>query len=335
MAPYVIQWQRFVFTHNNYNTADIDYLKNVVAPMCVWIICGEEVGEQGTPHLQGFCYLKKKMSENKIKKSLMRFPDKRMAWCNQAKGNNKEQFDYCSKQGKFWQMGERPADAGEAGGEAEANRWADIRRLAHEKNNFEDFFDEISQVYPDVALNMIDKLPKFYEAINKKKVPKQVNVNCEWLQGPPGTGKSYTAREENPEAYVKCATGKWFDGYNGEKCIIIEDLDANSLKDILPIIKQLCDKYQLIVEVKGGSKTIRPEKVVVTSNYSIAHLFPEPTMCAAMTRRFTVRKFLTPYVPDEPESDTDVEVIASPEAENGVLPDRTNQAVCPFAAGFA
>ena len=338
MAPYVIQWTRFCFTHCNYKTEDIDYLKHVVGPLCTWMIVGKETcPTTGTPHLQGFVYLKKKMSENKIKKSIMRFPSGKMAVCIPAKGNNQSQKAYCSKEGDFFEIGEQPRDAGEAGAEASTSRWDRIRVLAQTNNNYNTFFDAVNDEFPDVALNMVDKLPKYYEQNNKSKIPKKLDVVAEWMMGPPGTGKSYAAREENPDAYVKCATGKFFDGYDGEDCIILEDLDQYSLKDIMPIFKQLTDQYQLRVEIKGTTKLIRPKKIVVTSNYSISHLFPEPTMCAAVTRRFTVRKFLTPYVPDEPESDPADEGVPSDEDE--ILPVNNPAPATvplnPFDAGFA
>lgn len=334
---YTVQLQRICFTHNNYTEDDVDYIKEVIGPLSQWLICGREIAPTtGTPHLQCFVYLKKKMSENKINKSLLKFPSGKYSKAIPAKGNNQHQYDYCSKDGNFFEIGTRPADAGEAGGAAECNRWQDIKRLAGDKRSFDEFFEEVNEVYPDVALNMVDKLEKYYNRINKSKVPKTTDTKCEWLQGPPGTGKSHAAREENPNAYVKGPTGKWFDGYNGEDTIIIDDLDMHSLKDIQPVFKQLCDKYALNVEMKGSSKLIRPSKIVVTSNYSISHLFPEPTLCAAINRRFTVRKFTTPYVPDATEPNTTVSSVASDEEEDvQIITENTNVPLNPFDAGFA
>lgn len=42
--------RRFCFTLNNYTKEEEDYLQ---AFPCTWLVMGKEVGESGTPHLQG------------------------------------------------------------------------------------------------------------------------------------------------------------------------------------------------------------------------------------------------------------------------------------------
>lgn len=45
----------------------------------------------------------------------------------------------------------------------------------------------------------------------------------EWHWGPTGTGKSHTVRTAYPDAYLKTNT-KWWDGYQKEDVVIIEEL---------------------------------------------------------------------------------------------------------------
>lgn len=53
------QSKYWCFTFNNYDEKDIGILENLLKPDCVWYLFQEEIGEMGTPHLQGTLYLKK------------------------------------------------------------------------------------------------------------------------------------------------------------------------------------------------------------------------------------------------------------------------------------
>lgn len=87
-----------------------------------------------------------------------------------------------------------------------------------------------------------------------------------WVQvfvGPPGTGKSLTARRTYPDAYWKQPDSIWFDGYEGEKAVVLDDFYGS-----LPwsTMLQLCDRYACKVQIKGTTANFVPHNLIITSN---------------------------------------------------------------------
>nr|WAE42934.1 MAG: replication associated protein [Cressdnaviricota sp.] len=87
--------KRWVFTLNNYTQKQMAKMASYFDSCAEGYIIGEEVGEEGTPHLQGYVEFKKimRMSENKEL-------DKKIHW-EIAKGDKQTNYNYCSKDGKF------------------------------------------------------------------------------------------------------------------------------------------------------------------------------------------------------------------------------------------
>ena len=103
------------------------------------------------------------------------------------------------------------------------------------------------------------------------------NVRGLWFVGPPSTGKSYAARDLAMKLYNQhpftITESKWFDSYNKEKVIIIEDLDYITAHTHAHNLKHWSDKYACQAEFKGGKTWLHHELLIVTSNYTIEELF--------------------------------------------------------------
>lgn len=83
------------FTLNNYTESDWKDISDWLLPSAHQYIVGKEVGEQGTPHLQGYLYCENKMSFKQIKDKLPK------AHIEKAKGTPKQNRNYCSKDGDY------------------------------------------------------------------------------------------------------------------------------------------------------------------------------------------------------------------------------------------
>lgn len=85
---------------------------------------------------------------------------------------------------------------------------------------------------------------------------------------------------------MKNSLNKWFDGYEGEKVIIIDDLDETFLGHYLKI---WLDHYACTGEIKGGQVALQHTTLIITSNFTPAELFADkPHNIIPIARRCTI-----------------------------------------------
>lgn len=122
------------------------------------------------------------------------------------------------------------------------------------------------------------------------KLPTMDVLDNHWYWGASGTGKSSTARQEHPGAYLKAAN-KWWDGYQGEEAVIIDDLD-DAHACLAHHLKIWGDHYPFLAETKGGAILIRPKTIIITSNLPIDEIWPfKPTSAEPLKRRYIEKHF--------------------------------------------
>ena len=92
------------------------------------------------------------------------------------------------------------------------------------------------------------------------------------IEAPTGSGKSRAAWEEHPDAYSKDPNTKWWDGYNSQDTVILDDYRPSKELPFNQLLRMM-DRYPLTVEIKGGSVNFCPRLIVVTTSKNIRETF--------------------------------------------------------------
>lgn len=239
------RWRNVCFTLNNYTEDDIESIKKIT---CRYIVFGKEVGESGTPHLQGYIEFNKAINFTTIKKYIPR------AHFEQRKGTAKEASDYCKKDKDFFEEGEISKQGA--------------------RNDLKDIIMNHSVIIKESlsnhTINSYQQL-KYAEALLKYSNVKRdhnVPITVIWIHGESGTGKTFMAMKECKDPYIwRASQGKWFDGYDGQKELILDDLRPNDLN--WTTLLAILDRYPCKIEYKGGVREMLATTVYVTTLYSL------------------------------------------------------------------
>lgn len=227
----------------------------------------QEVGASGYQHWQVLAVFKKKVRRSAVKSA---FTNETHCEPSRSEAAN----DY------VWKEETRVPETQFVLGELPFKRncktdWELVKRKAKD--------GLIDEVPADVFINHYRTLKQI--AMDYMVKPADLLSVCGiWIHGPPGVGKSHYARNNYPDSYAKMCN-KWWCGYQNQKSVLIDDLDMNH-KVLGHHLKIWADRYSFIAELKGYAVTIRPERIIVTSNYRIDQIFEDPAMCDAITRRF-------------------------------------------------
>ena len=130
----------------------------------------------------------------------------------------------------------------------------------------------------DEGLIHISMYKKMKESITMYKldkvvVPDYMPKKCYWIYGKTGCGKSRYVRDNHPNSCFFKPQNKWWDGYNGETVVLIDDFDMQGAC-LGHYLKIWADCYSFVAEVKGN--TIKP---IINTFYITSQYLPRDIWC--------------------------------------------------------
>jgi len=261
------QGRRWVFTLNNWTEEEELHLMTLDERDVKYMIVGKEVGEEKTPHFQGYVELHAPKTLGGMKKLLGE-----RIHAEIARGTSKQASEYCKKENAWLEVGE-PGKQGKRT-DLEVIKPGLMAGSGIGKMLKEEQITSFSQL-------------KFAEAAVKYLEPdRDWAPEVRWVFGPPGSGKSRMAIE--PGCYVKsCATGQWWDGYDAHEHVVLDDFREDQMP--LVALLGLLDRYPYRVQTKGGTRSMLAKRITITSIHHPKKMYrglkDEP--CSQLMRRLT------------------------------------------------
>ncbi|AKV62289.1 putative replication initiation protein [Mytilus sp. clam associated circular virus] len=156
------QAKRWCFTINNPTPAEEESLflhgTNIDHPPCdfKYLVFGRETGESGTPHLQGYFELVKKLRIHQIKGTL----GFERSHLEVARGTSLQASDYCKKENAFEEFGALPPPPGNAAHFAQLREWVAAQPSKPTIKDVWDVFPTLAARYNRAVMECIDLFGK-------------------------------------------------------------------------------------------------------------------------------------------------------------------------------
>jgi len=270
-----------VFVWNNWTDEVVDKLKG--EERFTYILFGKEHGKEGTPHLQGYFELAKKRTKSSIRKLI---PVLQHCWLQVARGTAKQNHVYSGKEDK---------DPYERGVPTKQGQRADLTEV---KRRIDD--GETNEELWDTCFHTMVRYHRSFAVYKKIKAPKRNWVcNVILIVGDTDTGKSHLAnimcRSGAFGNYFKCArpkgSGLYFDGYDGEPCVFIDEMDGSFCKP--PFLNELTDRYEMSVPIHcAANVAFLASTIIICSNYMPKDWWAPHHNIAPFMRRITLTHFM-------------------------------------------
>lgn len=256
------------FTWNNFQEDYIKYFENL---KCNYFIIGKEIGESGTPHLQGYIEFASNIRFEALKKI-----NSEVHWERRI-GSAEQASTYCRKDGDFIEHGTMSSPQ-----QGKRTDLDSIRDLVNEGKGMKDIIEVCSNYQ---SIRSAEILLKY------KEVKRTWKPTVYWYWGPTGCGKTRKATELAPDAYVSGKNLRWWEGYDAHEDVIIDDFrkDFCTFHELLRIL----DRYEYRIEVKGSSRQLLAKRIFITSCYKPEDVYDTREDIAQLLRRIDNIELIT------------------------------------------
>jgi len=245
------------FTINNYTQLDWDQV-NEMYQSCVYACDAPEVGEQGTPHIQGYVYFRDEKSRKRVSKYIPRARLK--ASSGTAEQNRVYIFGPYSKDEKHKPVNPEAREFGVMPVQGKRSDIAIMKeKIRGGQNKMATLIEEATSF----------QSIRFAECYLKYKERKRDWLpDVKWYWGEPRSGKTRLAHEVLHDPYVSIH-GKWFEGYDAHENVIIDDLRREYVVNCggFGAFMNRLDRYAHQVECKGSTRQFLAKNIIITTIY--------------------------------------------------------------------
>jgi len=241
--------REWCFTINNWTQADYEAVLSL-KDAARYLVFGKEVGEQGTPHLQGYVYFDNAKTMKRVSKYI---PRARLS--ERYKDSTSEQAaEYCKKEKEFEEFGQIKAQG----------KRVDLDDIKDEIVNGRDV-EDIMMESPIIYHQYGRTLDKIQDVVLRRKTRTEFTRGI-WIHGASGNGKSEILFKNysSTNAYVWKKQKEWQDGYKQQPLVIIDEFRGQ-----IPFYQllELCDKHtNCWIERRGKEAMPFTSKLVVITS---------------------------------------------------------------------
>lgn len=259
------------FTINNYTDAEYKAILDIEYR---YVCVGKEVGESGTPHLQGYIEL-----PGPVRLSAVKALVGDRAHLEQRRGTPEEASKYCKKDGDFFEDGILPKQGRRTDLESVATA---ILSKSFKPEDFPIQYIKYQRGIDALSVSLY----------TDRSEPPTVH----WRYGKAGVGKTRFVFDTHgyDNVYVKDGT-IWWNGYTQQSVILIDDFSGKwDFRDFL----RLLDRYPYQGQYKGGYVKINSPFIYITCEWHPSFIYRGANELAQITRRLTsIEEIGVPPIP--------------------------------------